>query len=67
MKTQKIIGESFIVEEVTKKERITKNIKTETIVRTTTRAILLECGHKVSVVNLNKVPKLRRDCWQCPT
>ena len=60
-----IVGESEIISEWVKKEIRTKNTLTQTIIRKTVKAIVLECGHKIVVTNFNKVPIKNTNCYEC--
>lgn len=60
-----VVGFDVITTETIKKERKTKNIIIQTIVRTTSKAIKLDCGHLISVTRFNKVPTKNTRCTQC--
>ena len=62
---KKIVGLGEIVEEVVKKEVATPNTLKQTILRTTTSCIVLECGHKIKVTAFGKVPTRYTNCYEC--
>lgn len=62
---KKILGLGEIVEEVVKKEVSTPNTLKQTILRTTTSCIVLECGHKIKVTAFGKVPTRYTSCYEC--
>ncbi len=61
----KIIGEVWVTEERIKKQRSSKNVIVETVIRTTTRNIDLECGHRIKCTEFNKVPSNQTKCLEC--
>jgi len=63
---RKVVGEDFIITEEIKKERQTRNILTQKIIRTKTRCIKLDCGHLIPAGEWNKVPKNNTECRKCP-
>ena len=67
MARRNIIGECVIVTEVISKETDTKNVRTQKITRKTTRAIVLDCGHKIDLTIFTKAPKFNTWCRECKT
>lgn len=65
IKRKIINNDDVIVTEVIKKTVTTKNTIKETIIRTTTKAILLECCHLIPVTDFNIVPKVATNCYEC--
>jgi hypothetical protein len=59
-----VVGENWVVDEVIKKERKTKNTVTHNLVRKATRNLVLECGHLLPATQIQKEPK-RILCWSC--
>lgn len=62
---RKVIGECVIAEERIISTKRTKNVIKQRIERVHTRAIELECGHKIPVTNFNKVPTSNTQCFEC--
>jgi len=67
---RKVIGKGVFIEERVKNERRTKNIFTQKIVRKIVNCIILDCGHKISVLYFtnymkNKVPSNNTRCREC--
>lgn len=62
---RKVVGEAWIYVDEVIKTTTTKNTMKCVIHRTRTRAILLECGHKIEVTRFNKVPTLNTRCHAC--
>lgn len=60
-----VVGECEIVTETVKKCRSTKNVKTETVIRRTEKAVLLGCGHKIPYSSFQKVPTKNTRCYDC--
>jgi len=60
-----IVGFGEIIEERIKKENKTKNTLEQVIVRKITKAIILDCGHKIKVTRFNKVPTKNTECYEC--
>ena len=63
---RRVVGLTVVIEEYVKKERKTKNILTQTIVRKTLKAIELDCGHKIPFKNFHKIPTNNTNCYECP-
>ena len=59
--------DDLIITECIKKSFKTKNTHREEITRRTSKAILLECGHKIYINRWpkGKVPKNKTTCWEC--
>ena len=62
---RKIVGYGKIVEEQIKKTYITKNVTTETIVRKTYKALVLDCGHLTPCTHFAKDPINFTRCFEC--
>jgi hypothetical protein len=62
---RKIVGETLIVTERIKKSRQTRNVLTETVIRESVKALVLECEHKIPVTKFNKVPTNNTRCYEC--
>ncbi len=62
---RKVVGFSEIITDEIKKERRTRNVLTQTIIRKTVGAIVLDCGHKVEVTKYTKVPSNNTRCYEC--
>lgn len=62
---RRVTGEDFIVTEKIKKVVTTANITTETVIRRSERAIVLDCGHLIGVTKFAKVPTSNTRCKQC--
>jgi phosphate/sulfate permease len=62
---RKIVGTDSIVIEKVKKEVRSKNITKQTVVRTATAAIVLDCGHMLPVTLFSKVPANSTRCLVC--
>lgn len=62
---RKVVGEAWIDEDKVVKTTTTKNTMRCVIHRTRSRAILLECGHKVAVTLYAKVPSNNTWCRAC--
>jgi hypothetical protein len=64
---RQVVGESTITTEDIKKEFVSKNVTRQIIERKTVKAIELDCGHKISCANFNKVPTKNTRCCECET
>jgi hypothetical protein len=63
--SRKIVGYDFTTEERVKKTQETKNTKTETVIRVTTKVMVLECGHLIKMTNFTKAPSIQTECCAC--
>jgi len=62
---RKVVGLGEIKTETIRKEKKTRNTVTQTIIRKTVKAIVLDCGHKIEVTRFNKVPTSNTRCYEC--
>ena len=60
-----IVGFGEIINERIKKKKKKKNTLEQVIVRKTTKAIVLDCGHKIKVTRFKKVPTKNTQCYEC--
>ena len=62
---RKVIGETTIVTERVCKEFKSKNVTRQVVEKRTVKAIVLDCGHKISFSHFNKVPTKNTRCYEC--
>lgn len=62
---RKVTGETWITVDTQVKCTTTKNTVKSVIHRTSTRAIVLDCGHAIEVTRFNKVPTNNTRCYDC--
>ena len=62
---RRIVGAEWLDSDHIKKERRTTNKVTQTIVRTSVKHIVLECGHKIPCTGFTKIPTHNTYCYDC--